>query len=194
MGDEQFDLAQHSGSPLMPPSERSDEDLRDYLLQVGHALSMVCELTEWLERVSLAKHLRHAVAESFAMNSRLLVEFLWSTSKRLTDVRASDYVGVGWCPSVDKGDKRSFGDKHVAHMAAERIDCPLASMTYGERRTIRDELLGAGREFAAAIRDPDAKDLMVTYLNHAESLTAWPPPPTGGEDPASFIAAIRHLQ
>lgn len=29
MGDEQFDLAQHSGSPLMPPSERSEEDLKD---------------------------------------------------------------------------------------------------------------------------------------------------------------------
>lgn len=47
----------------MTESTPKPDELRGYLMQVGHSLNLVCELPEWLEHAPLAKHLRHAVAE-----------------------------------------------------------------------------------------------------------------------------------
>lgn len=176
----------------VPSTGPSLEDLNKYLMQVGHALNLVCELPEWLEHAPLAKHLRHATAESFAMNCRVLVEFLWSTARMPTDIKADDYCEAGWNPGEQPERIKFVGDKHVAHMTAARIHDPLVDLTYDERAEVRDELLEVVDDFANAIIDPGCTDTMTFYVKHARTLARWPPPPTAGEDPSSFIEAITH--
>lgn len=170
-----------------------DDQVRlDYLMQVGHALNLVCELPEWLERAPLPKHLRHAAAEAFAMNCRVLVEFMWSSGRK-GDVRASDYCRDGWPDAAKPAEITRLGDKHVAHMTAARIDEPLVALTYEQRCEVRDTLLETAVRFVAAIADEACAGRMVGFVDHARTLAAWPPPPTDGEDPAPFINAIAHL-
>lgn len=177
----------------MGRKERSTEDLYEYLIQVGHALNLVCELPEWLERAPLVKHLAHAAAESFAMNCRVLVEFLWSTATYDEDIRATDYCGEGWSPGEALVELKWMGDKHVAHMTAARIADPLVIVTYDERCEIRARLLNTAEQFAAAIEDSSSAKRMAGFVTHARALTSWPPPPTASEDPGPFIKAIDRL-
>lgn len=177
----------------MVREQPSPQQLRAYLMQVGHALNLVCELPEWIERSPLPKHLRHAAAEAFAMNTRVLAEFLWSTASYRTDIRASDYCTTEWLQGERPSTIFVHGDKHVAHMTDERLRDPLVTLTYAERGSIRDQLLMTARAFAAAIDDPSRSALMSGYVDHASSLAIWPPPSTAGEDPASYIEAIQGL-
>lgn len=164
----------------------------DYLMQVGHALNLVCELPEWLERAPLPKHLRHAVAESFAMNCRVLVEFMWSSGRK-GDIRASDYCRDGWLDGEKPSEVTWLGDKHVAHMTTARIDEPLVTLTYEQRCEVRDTLLKTAEQFAAAVEDEPSADRMAGFVVHARTLGVWPPPPTAGDDPGNFVAAIAYL-
>ncbi len=177
---------------VVSDDEPTPEQLKAYLMQVGHALNLVCELPEWIDRAPLPKHLRHAAAESFAMNCRVLGEFFRSTGRR-PDVRASDYCDWTWNRANQPEGMGLLGDKHVAHMTAVRVTDPLVHQTYGERSDLRDALIGTARAFAEAIHDADASAVMVRYVGHAESLASWPPPATAGEDPAAFIEAISVL-
>lgn len=169
-----------------------DKARLDYLMQVGHALNLVCELPEWLERAPLPKHLRHAAAESFAMNCRVLVEFMWNSGWN-GDVRASDYCRDGWPDGEKPAEITWLGDKHVAHMTAARIHEPLVVLTYEQRCAIRDRILEAAEQFVAAIVDETCADRMAGFVAHARTLGMWPPPPTAGEDPGNFVEAIAHL-
>lgn len=159
-------------------------------MQVGHALNLVCELPEWLERAPLAKHLRHAAAESFAMNCRVLAEFFWNTAGYRSDIRAETYCGTGWSPGGEPTNLKTPGDKHVAHMTAARVDDPLVDSTSDGRAKIRDELLNAADGFAQAIQDQECETTMTGYVKHARTLAGWPPSPTDEEDPGPFIEAI----
>lgn len=164
----------------------------NYLMQVGHALNLVCELPEWLERAALPKHLSHSAAESFAMNCRVLVEFLWSSGRK-GDIGACDYCGDGWLGDEKPAEITRLGDKHVAHMAAARIDEPLVALTYMQRCEVRDRLLETAAQFVAAIEDQACAGRMAGFVAHARTLCVWPPPPTAGEDSGNFIEAIAHL-
>ena len=185
--------ARRYGRPVGSTTLNGQQRL-DYLMQVGHALNLVCELPEWLERAALAKHLGHAAAESFAMNSRVLVEFLWSTANYDKDIRARDYCARRWLTGEKPAALSTLGDKHVAHMTAARLDDPLIQLTYGERVGIRDQLLATASKFAAAIDDPRCRDTMAGYVKHARKLASWPPPPTDRDDPGPFIDAIAGLR
>lgn len=174
-------------------SKAPDDQVRlDYLMQVGHALNLICELPEWLERAPLPKHLRHAAEESFAMNGRVLVEFLWSSGWK-GDIRACDYCGNGWLDGEKPAEISWLGDKHVAHMTSARSDEPLVVLTYEQRCAIRDRLLSTAEQFVAAIVDEACAERMAGFVEHARTLGTWPPPPTAGEDPAPFIGAFAHL-
>jgi hypothetical protein len=175
---------------VVSDDEPTPEQLKAYLMQVGHALNLVCELPEWIERAPLPKHLRHAAAESFAMNCRALGEFFTSTGRR-SDVRAGNYCD--WSKAARPDVLVHVGDKHVAHMTADRVTDPLVHQTYQERSDLREALIGTARAFAAAIHDPDASADMARNVDHAQSLISWPPPATAGEDPAAFIEAISVL-
>lgn len=174
-------------------SKAPDDQARlDYLMQVGHALNLVCELPEWLERAPLPKHLRHAAAESFAMNCRVLVEFMWSSGWK-GDIRASNYCGDGWLAGEKPAEISWLGDKHVADMTAARIHEPLVVLTYEQRCAIRDSLLETAGRFVAAIVDEACAGRTAGFVEHARTLAAWPPPPTAGEDPGNFVEAIANL-
>lgn len=176
-----------------PETPRDPEELLDFLMQVGHALNLVCELPEWLHRAPLPKHLRHAAAESFLMNCRLLDEFLRSASTFASDIRATSYCGDGWSPNGMPEDLRELVNKHVVHMTRERVEEPLVSLTYGKLVEIRQGLLGATDQFADAIIDERQREQMKGFVRRARTLAEWPPAPTEGENPAEFIEAITHL-
>lgn len=96
-------------------------------MQVGHALNLLAELPEWLEDGRLPKHPRHAVAESFAMNCRILDEFFWNTSSG--DIGRRDYETSGNLTVKRPKAITETVSKHVARLARARLDDPLVTMT-----------------------------------------------------------------
>lgn len=59
---------------------------------------------------------------------------------------------------------------------------------------MREQLVTAADSFAGLIGDRENATLMATYVAHARSLIAWPPPPTDHEDPGPFIRRSRRSE
>jgi hypothetical protein len=109
----------------MTDTARPLDLLGEDAMQLGHTINMVADLPRYLhEGYPLHAHVRHAVAESFAINAALLARFIEQHPRVLTDddVEFLDEVA-------------HTVEAHVTTYGTERRDDPLPTVPAREWRT-----------------------------------------------------------
>src|SRR4051812_13612676 len=64
--------------------------------EIQHAIDMLVELIPDAHDSDYPDRVQRACRESFAMNARLLIDFVTGTKKR--DINASDFTATEWAP------------------------------------------------------------------------------------------------
>jgi len=153
----------------------SDLDRQRFLMQVGHALNMVAELPEWMMHGSLPKHLRHACADSFLMQSRFLVDFFEKGDPR-KDVLVADFELTEEI-AANPPDMFDRASRQVAHPSRDRVRVPVDQLADEECREVRAQWFVVLEEFAAKLVDEELRRTMRGYIATARSRAVWPVPP-----------------
>lgn len=112
--------------PMISAPPRPLDLLGDDAMQLGHTINMVADLPRYLHNLyPLHAHVRHAVAESFAINAALLAQFI---DEQIGDQTSDEDLAF-------LNELRQVVRAHVTTYGTERRDEPLAAVPAQAWRT-----------------------------------------------------------
>ena len=141
----------------------------DEAREIQHAIDMLIELIPDTHDRDHPDRVQRACRESFAMNARLLIDFVTGTDKR--DINASDFTDTEWVPPKRAGEAPGaweWASQNVVHLSkrptkdstydvAEAKMRQVAGLIVGLLAAWMTAVVAAGHPDAAALRSSVAK-------------------------------------
>jgi hypothetical protein len=124
----------------------------DEAREIQHAVELLVELIPDAHDDRYPPRVRHACREAFAMNARVLIDFVTQDDDRA--IQATDFAGSGWTRPKRAGavfDAWQRASQNVAHLSTARMDDLSYDITEQRMREVARLVVGLLDGWVAAV-------------------------------------------